>query len=430
MNNGILPPILRQILNTCRENIHLQGYQQEELENERILSSLVSQSADQVGIALTSVELDELTALLRKDTQSFGILQPLIEDISVSDIIVSGFTKVAIQQGRRNILTDYHFGTQEQYERFVERLLLKSGAIYSTRRPMVDGMIGDTYRIHAVHKTIAEGGPYLTIRINRFSSVTTENLITAGLAPEPVFDYFRQVINSGNTLLVIGEVSTGKTTLARALAAEMPEHDSIVVIEDTPEIRIQHPQVRYLTTREDNIEGEGQLIPSECIRAAMRMAMNRIILGEIRDARAAEAFVDVCASGHPGLSTIHGKDIREGLTRLQLFLGRAQPGVDAATLLRQIMMAVQVVVYVDVCPVSHRRRIFAVAEIGSSNEGILQLNEIFRYSYQNKAEWEVRTRVSRHASRSSAVSSIALHNFPAHLTFSDVLHGANGNAIK
>ena len=108
------------------------------------------------------------------------------------------------------------------------------------------------------------------------------------------------------------------------VAATVPEDESILVIEDTPEIRLEHPHVRYVATREANTDGAGRVTPSECIRAGMRMAMNRIIFGEIRDAEAAEAFIDVCASGHPGLSTIHGRSAIEAVARLELRIHAAE----------------------------------------------------------------------------------------------------------
>src|SRR5690606_26243088 len=107
----------------------------------------------------------------------------------------------------------------------------------------------------------------------------------------------------------------------------MPADESLLVIEDTPQIRVEHPHVRYVSTREANADGAGRVAPSECIRAGMRMAMNRMIFGEMRDAEAAEAFIDACASGHPGISTIHGRNAADAIARLELFLGRAQKGV-------------------------------------------------------------------------------------------------------
>ena len=215
------------------------------------------------------------------------------------------------------------------------------------------------------------------------------------MAPEAVLRYVRALVRGGFTVLIVGEVATGKTTLCRALASAIPGNESILVIEDTPEIKLVHPHVRYIRTREANIEGAGRVSPSECIRASMRMAMNRIIFGEMRDAEAAEAFIDVCASGHPGLSTIHAKTSAEALTRLELFLGRAQKGVAASVLTRQISTAVQAIVHVDICLLTQRRRIMEIKELGGVADGVLRQKDIFRYEVRDgRPQWRVCCRVS------------------------------------
>jgi pilus assembly protein CpaF len=325
----------------------------------------VHEAASRMGLSLSSFERDEILVHLEKDGQSFGVIQPLIDDPSISDIIISSFSKISVQQGRRSVRTQVRFADQRSYEGFVERLLHRAGTSYSTKQPIADGMIGSLVRVHAVHKSLCDEGPYVTIRVNRFTSVSIDDLVRVGMAPRSVLDYLRAVVGIGKTLLVVGEVGTGKTTLARALAATIPHDESVLVIEDTPEIRLEHPHVRYITTREENLEGEGRISPAQCIRAGMRMAMNRVIFGEIRDAEAAEAFVDVCASGHPGLSTLHGRSAVDAVTRLELFLARAQRNADRGLLGAQVATAVQVVVVADVCKLTGMRRIVDVRDWSS-----------------------------------------------------------------
>ncbi|WKZ57554.1 MAG: ATPase, T2SS/T4P/T4SS family [Bdellovibrionota bacterium] len=359
------------------------------------LLQAISKSATKLGLDITNIERDEVAAVVERNQKPFGILQPLVDDSSVSDIIVTDFSRVSIQQGRHNFVTNIAFPNQAAYEAFVEKLLMRAGSSYSTKKPIADGMIGTSARIHAVHKCLCEAGPYLTIRLNRFSRVTVEDLCRHGMAPVEVFSYLQGLVRSGCTVLVVGEVGTGKTTLVRALAGSIPEPQSILVIEDTPEIKVELPHVRYIRTREENTDGAGRVTPSECIRAGMRMAMNRIIFGEMRDAEAAEAFVDVCASGHPGLSTIHARSVPEALVRLELFLGRAQRGVERRVIAEQIVTAVQTVVYVDICHTTRQRRIMEVREIGPVADGGIRHREMFSYRLQQGTPtWQVVSKVS------------------------------------
>lgn len=392
---GSLAPLLSHVLDEVRRSIS-KKYGQIHLHKKNVdLPNEIVEASRRLGVALSSFERDEVLSHLENEWNPFGILQPLIDDPKVSDIIISSSNRIAIQQGRKNVRTQIKFPDQRSYEAFVERLLQRAGASYSTKQPIADGMIGSLVRVHAVHRCLCDDGPYVTLRINRFTSVTLMDLVGAGLAPTGVMDYLRGVVGIGRTILLVGEVGTGKTTLSRALAATIPEDESILVIEDTPEIRLDHPHVRYITTRDENIEGVGRVAPAQCIRAGMRMAMNRIIFGEIRDAEAAEAFVDVCASGHAGLSTVHGRSAADAVTRLELFLSRAQRSADKGLLSAQVATAVQVIVVVDVCRNSGIRRIMEVREIGPVADGVLRYRDIFSYRYsEGQPHWIVSSRVS------------------------------------
>ena len=395
--SGMLTPILVHVLQEVQRELGLLiGGSNNVSSNESIdRVRLVDEVATRIGLELTRFERDEILRSLEQEERPFGILQELVDDPEISDIIITNFAKIAVQQGRRNYTTGLGWSSAAAYEAFVERLLHRAGSVFSTKKPIADGSIGGFARIHAVHSSLCESGPYLTIRLNRFASVSVQDLVDKGLAPLAVLKYLEKVLVGGNTALIVGEVGTGKTTLARALASAIPENESILVIEDTPEIKLTHPHVRYLTTREANIDGAGRVTPSECIRAGMRMAMNRIVFGEIRDAEAAEAFIDVCASGHPGLSTIHARSAAEALGRLELFLGRAQRGAGRDILSEQVATALQVVVYVDLCPDTGRRRIMEVREIGAVADGVVRQREIFRYRcHQGTPGWQVVNRVS------------------------------------
>jgi len=415
-----LTPALRSVFEAVQREIGMED--QTLIQSE--LEQLVSSAATQLGLELSKLEKDEILSQIEKEQKPFGALQSLVDNPDVSDIIVTNYSQISVQQGRRTFRTDLQFPSQSSYEAFVEKILQRAGATCSTKKPIADGMIGNFARLHVVHQSICESGPYLTIRLNRFQRVAVEDLVSHGMAPQVVFDYLCKLCHKGNTILLVGEVGTGKTTVARAISSSIPHDESILVIEDTPEIKLDHPQVRYVTTREANTDGEGRIHPNECIRAGMRMAMNRIIFGEIRDAEAAEAFVDVCSSGHPGLSTIHGKSSSKALTRLELFLARAQRGSSRDVLFEQISTAVQIVVFVNICKKTGRRRIFEVKEIGSASDGALRQRDIFCYeTVGGEPSWRVASKSSNFRdSLEEGDSPVRLSTLPDKLSLNPALN--------
>ncbi|HMO18328.1 MAG TPA: ATPase, T2SS/T4P/T4SS family [Oligoflexia bacterium] len=332
------------------------------------------------GEELSSRERHAAIAALSASLDHYDILSPLIQNPEVNDIIVRSYRDVSIQIGRKNIQTDITFSDHDSYKAFVESLLKRAGKSCTVATPVVDAAVDPNIRASVTHESLSPGdaGPMLTLRISRFQSITLDGLEAVDFAPREIFEYLTAIVRLGcGAILIGGEVGTGKTTLVRALSSSVDESEAILVIEDTNEINLQRKFVRTLLTREGNTEGAGRVSPAEAIRAGMRMAMNRIILGEIRDGEAAEAFVDVCASGHPGMSTIHARTGRDAVSRMELFLARAQGDVGIDTIRRQISNAISVVVYAGLDNATRRRRIMTVHEVSTASDGIVQMAPIF-----------------------------------------------------
>ena len=353
----------------------------------------------------------------------FGVLRPLIDDEGVSDIIMASPSTIFAKKGTKIIKSPVIFPNKAKYEELIDRMLAVADNSYSISKPIVDGMVTPMVRIHAVHEVLCEEGPYVTLRISRFNSLKYADLIRGTMAPKEILAYLRGILLSGNTILIAGEVGTGKTSLIRGLASTISENESILVIEDTAEIKIDHPVVRYVRTRLSNIEGVGKVSPGECIKAGMRMAMNRIIFGEIRDPEAAESFIDVCVSGHPGMSTIHARSAEDAVIRLELLLARQQSGVDRFALREQVASAVQVIVLAELCRETGQRRISEVIELRRGTDGNpIETQEIFRYSVSGGMPvWKVVNRKSffHESLKEFEGGSALLTNTPDWLTLPD-----------
>ena len=359
--------------------------------NDEDLANLVDIVSDSSGEELTHHERQKILASLSSALDDYDILTPLIGNKEINDIIVSSYKDISVQMGRANVQTDLSFPDNETYKSFIENLLKRCGKACTVATPVVDAAPEQNIRACVTHESFSPPGcgPLLTLRISRHRDISLQSLAALELAPDILLSYLAAIVASGkHSILIAGEVGTGKTTLVRALAQQMDDQEAILIIEDTNEIILQRNFVRTLLTREANTEGTGRISPAQAIHTGMRMAMNRIILGEMRSAEAAEAFIDVCASGHAGISTLHARSAKDAISRLELFLARAQGNISTDNIRRQIANAIAVVVYLGLDKENHKRRIMEVVEIGSSSDGVVQISPIFSFRpHQHKAAW-------------------------------------------
>lgn len=383
-----MTPSARYILNESRKLMAQRGALAEDAScaqhtpTEEELLSLINHVEESEHEPLSAPERTQVLAALNASLHHYGILTPLIENPEINDIIIRAYNDISVQKNRRNIQTDLKFPDQASYKAFIENLLKRCGKACTTATPVVDAAVDPHVRACATHESFSPhgSGPMLTLRVARHHNVTVESLAQNELAPQIILDYLSAIIEHGlGTILVAGEVGSGKTTLIKALANRIPDDEAVLAIEDTHELVLHRPFMRTLLTREANTEGMGRISPALAIRTGMRMAMNRLLLGEMRDAEAAEAFIDVCSSGHCGMSTIHARSAQDAISRLELFLARAQRTADNDTIRRQIANAVSVVVFLDVDRKFSRRRIFEIIEIHSFGDKTIQYSPMFSY---------------------------------------------------
>ena len=391
-----MSPLAAVVMREARREIGSDSAMQQQLASGSKTEMVISYAVDRV-LKKHSEKLDDLERAnviitLQKDLVGWGVLQPLIDNREVTDIHVYDYKTVVLQRGKVSETTGLSWPTHQAYTTFIDRLLLRLGKSLTTQQHTVDASFSDGVRICAVHESVCgQRGPLLCIRVPRISQVSLENLINYQVAPPLIVHYLASLVRSGlATMMVAGETGTGKTTLIKCLATQFGPDESIVAVEDTPELNFQHPYFRSLVSRPPNSEGQGEVTLQEHIKTTLRMTPTRVLLGEMRTPFAAEAFLESAQTGHVGMSTVHARNARETLVRLESLLGRAQKSVAIDIIRQQIALAVDSVVWLTREKATGKPRVAEVIEVGHFVEGAIQVRPMFTLIKQGvRPVWRV-----------------------------------------
>lgn len=343
----------------------------------------IAQAVDRVlkrrSEAIDDIERANIIIHLQKDLMGWGVLQPLIDNREVTDIHCYDHQTVVLQRGKVSETTGLHWPNQQAYVSFIDRLLLRLGKSLSTQQHTVDASFPNGIRICAIHESVCGSrGPLLCIRVPRVMETTLDSLVTYQVAPPLIVNYLASLVRSGRaTMMVAGETGTGKTTLIKCLGTQFGPDESIVAVEDTPELNFTHPYFRSLVSRPANTEGIGEVTLQEHIKTTLRMTPTRVLLGEMRTPFAAEAFLESAQTGHVGMSTVHARNARETLVRLESLLGRAQKSVSVDIIRQQIALAVDSVVWMFREKGTGKPRVGEIIEVGHYVEGVIQVRPMF-----------------------------------------------------
>ena len=282
--------------------------------------------------------LDSLCASLF----GYGPLQPYIDDIAVTDILVNGPSEVFVERNGRLEAVDARFVDANELADLGFRIAAAVGRELTLDHPYLDARLTDGSRANIVIAPV--GGPTLCIRKVRRESLSLEVWIQRGALDPAAARLLERVVAARLNVLVAGATGSGKSTLLRALAELIPPDERIVVVEDTAELVLRHPHVVRLECVPAR-EGHAGVRVAELVENALRMRPDRLIVGEIRTPREAYAALEALATGHQGSgTTVHGGDAAEALARLELLLLRADAAIPLAAARAHVRRAFDVVV--------------------------------------------------------------------------------------
>ncbi|MEQ6902682.1 ATPase, T2SS/T4P/T4SS family [Nocardioides sp. YIM 152588] len=327
------------------------------------------------GVVVAVADPDAVVGELVARVAGFGPLQPLLDDPAVEEVWINDPDRVFVARRGRHELTNVVL-SEEQVAELVERMLKTTGRRIDLSRPFVDAMLPDGHRLHVVLKGISRGFSAVNIRKFVVRASRLSDLVELGSLPPEAARFLEASVRAGLNILVAGGTQAGKTTMLNCLAAAIPGSERVVSAEEVFEIRFPHPDWVAMQTRQEGLEGTGEIRLRDLVKEALRMRPSRVIVGEVR----AEECLDLLLalnSGLPGMCTIHANSAREALTKACTLPLLAGENISARFVVPTVAASVDLVVHLGVDPGGARRVNEIVAVPGRIEGDVIETEPIF-----------------------------------------------------
>ncbi len=336
------------------------------------LLKLATAAAGQIGPE-SATEADVSEA---KDAGiDLGPLRPLMDDASVSDILVNGAGTVYVERGGRLHLTEAQFTSDAELLHTIQRIVARVGRRVDSSSPLVDARLPDGSRVNAAVPPVAVDGPSLSIRRFGNSPLLIEDLVARNALAKEMVQLLQACVQLRLNVLISGGTGSGKTTLLNALSRSIPEHERIITIEDAAELRLQQRHVVRLETKPFSADGEAVSI-RQLVVNALRMRPDRIVVGEVRSDEALD-MLQAMNTGHDGsLTTVHANSPRDALSRLEVMVGMANANLGVRNIRQQISSAINIIVQVSRLSDGARKVLHITECLGMEGE-IITLQDLF-----------------------------------------------------
>lgn len=328
------------------------------------------------GKGLTASELQFLVRRMFYSFRGLDVLQPLIDDPSVTEIMINSHLELFVEREGKVSRTEDVFESRERLEDIIQSIVAKVNRTVNESSPIVDARLPDGSRVNVVLPPIALKGPTLTIRKFPEKPLTIDDLVRIGAMSEEAASFLQTLVKAKYNIFIGGGTGSGKTTFLNALSQFIPSDERIITIEDSAELQIRTvPNLVSLETRNPNTEGKGEITIRDLIRTSLRMRPNRIIVGEVRGAEALD-MLQAMNTGHDGsLSTGHANSSRDMLSRLETMVLSAAP-LPLEVIRKQISSAIDVLVHLNRMRDS-TRKVTEISEIMDVESGEIRLNPLF-----------------------------------------------------
>jgi pilus assembly protein CpaF len=380
---GASPEIRRRIHRSLLDYLDLASLDGTDMDA-AVLRPRVAQALAQIVSQFTpelhpTTDRARLVAEMTDEALGLGPLQALLEDDTVSEIMVVDPNTIYVERHGRIRLTPLRFTDDESCRAVIERIVTPLGRRIDESTPLVDARLKDGSRVNAIIPPLAVRGPCITIRKFSQRPLQMEQLVRFGSLSDQMARFLQRCVRAKKNMLISGGTGSGKTTLLNVLSTEIPSGERIVTIEDAAELRLDQPHVVSLESKPRNLEGQGGYTIRDLVKNALRMRPDRIIVGECRAGEAVD-MLQAMNTGHEGsMTTTHANSAEEALKRVETLCMMAGLDLSARTIREQIAGSVHVIVQQTRFS-DGTRRLTSITEVGPlGDDGEIVLHDIFAF---------------------------------------------------
>lgn len=313
---------------------------------------------------------------LFSSVQKMDVLEELLEDDTITEIMVNRWDKIFIEKDGKIFPLDKTFSSPEKLDDVIQQMASRCNRVINTLQPIVDARLKNGERINAVIAPVALDGPILTIRRFPNEPITMEKLLEMDSLTKEAAEVLKVLIRAGYTILIGGGTGAGKTTFLNALSQYIPEDERVITIEDNAELQLQGlPNLVRLECRQANIEKNQEISIGDLLKTCLRMRPSRIIVGEVRSREAAELLQAVNVGNDGSLSTIHANSCKDMISRLETMV---LMGIDlpVPVIRRQILSGFDIFIHLGRMR-DKSRKVMEICEIDRMCDGEILLNPLF-----------------------------------------------------
>ncbi len=340
--------------------------------------SISGEALDEMGVVLNREERATLNQELFDEVTGLGPLEPLLKDDTVNDILVNGPQQVFVERAGKLELTDTHFKDERHLLRIIDKIVSAVGRRVDESNPYVDARLQDGSRFNAMVPPIAVDGSLVSIRKFKKEKLAVDDLVNFGAFTEEMAAYIQAAVATRLNVIVSGGTGSGKTTTLNALSSFIDDAERILTIEDTAELQLQQTHVGRMESRPPNVEGKGAVSQRDCLRNALRMRPDRIIVGETRGEEVID-MLQAMNTGHDGsMTTIHANSARDAVSRLENMIAMAGIEMPLKAVRAQISSAVNLIVQASRLQDGSRRMV-SITEVTGMEGEVISMQEVFRF---------------------------------------------------